>query len=781
LPTLAIAGKATIVGVAGRSVEGSAVIVSPPSGAFDPGIFDPGIFGGDSLRPFEAAGSAEVDGSTSDAARPRDGARQECGMEVAVGGAFVSLSELLFIETDRALDRPIQTFGFGMPLPASAARFGSPYDRVGPGMGKQPVDVYGTYRTATGTHRFPLIKRGLVDNSRRRAGAAGYTEEFNGGDEMARWDRRSVTYVAPAGHGLYRGRIVQAILALAGETRFQLEPGRQMFKEVQLVDGNPIDFPQELLETEGRALLKNRVGFVINPQLGIRKPLTFHLEERDLLLVADVETTHPGDVVTDVTLTGTQQIVRDDNEQCGIESKPPREVIVEGMYSPWQASYVQGGDCALTGLAPPTIAPTRQQLTRTRTILVYRCGVLLTEITEVYGWRREEAARYVWAGGGVRNCRAGVYLSAGAAANDSEPAYTWKFERPDVLLTRAVVNHYYNSPNFGFTGEHNVTDPEAKLVAQGGLFVDGVELSPPPRRGFRLGSIREDFAFYQIRRALKTAVPGVSWEEVDPDTGVLTTGSGEGVSEAAEVFRKVGRQVEVIDSTDDGYVKSEVTFQHAYVRRPGTAYQYAGGDTFAEAQESFDLSGWNETVYLADQGEAGHTAVSASFTWNGSGPVWAGGRTESRDGAPPAVERIQPEGPQAFDPALFGTPEEVEAARNARPTESQQIKVTLSVPSLYATHEPREVKTSLPWAETVEELAEAALHIVRQSCAHGAVFATAANFQIQEGDWGHVKCRANGMGLDHDVEVWGGKYAAGVFPTPCVSLFVGKVYPPLAA
>lgn len=771
MPSIAVVGSVTITAAPGATAVGSVVIL-PPAGFAEPGFGEPGFFGGLSLRPWEAIGTLEVDGTTSDAMVPRAGTVQEVGLEVDVNGLAVPLAEVLSIEVDRDWSRPTQSWGFSMPLAESAARFGSPYDRVGPGMGKQEVDVSGVCRTSTGTHRFPLIRGGLVDNSQRRAGAAGYVEQFNGGDKGARRDRRNVTLVLPPGHGLYRDRIIRDVYALAGETAFRLERMRQAHKEVQLVDAAAPDLPAELAATEGRALFYDRSGALTNPKIGIRgnKPILLTLEEGDLLLIADVESSHPGDVITDVTLTGTEQVVREPEEACGLETKPPQEVVIFGLYTPWHATYSQGSGCALTDLDPVLVPlPDDTPISRTRTTIVERCGVVVMEVVEVFGWKRIETARYQYGAAGALNCRGGVFLDSDATVNGSEPAFAQSFERPDILLSRSVTRHYYDKAGFGFSGNHLTTDSEHKLVTRAGT------------TGYRLGSVTTTDAWYQIRKALKVAVPGTPWEEIDPTNGLLVTGSGEGVAEASEVFRRVGKQVEVVDSDADGYIEAEIVYDYGYTLRPGTGYQFAGGDTFASQTEAFGLRGWQQTSYLSVLGEGGHVAVTTQFVYDGTSPKVAGGQKESRDGARPAVDRIQPEGEDAFDPVLFETDEEREEARNARPTESRQIKVRMSAPSLLATHEPREIKTSLPWAENIEDLAEAAAHIIRQSCRHAIVFTTPPNFALKEGDWIRLRCRGNGMGIDHEVEIQAARYSFGQWPQPCLGVFVGAIYPEIAA
>jgi hypothetical protein len=183
MPSVTIFGSGRVTAMAGQSVAGTGVVV-PPGAPFEPGIFEPGIFSGGALRPWEAAGSGSVDGSTSEAARPRAGLTQEAGLEVRVAGSTVNRSWLVGgIDAERDWGRPTQTWSFAVDVPEDGVgHFGSPYGKAGPALDKREVEVHGVYRTETGVHRYPIIRYGGCDNSRRTAGAGGYVESFTGVD-----------------------------------------------------------------------------------------------------------------------------------------------------------------------------------------------------------------------------------------------------------------------------------------------------------------------------------------------------------------------------------------------------------------------------------------------------------------------------------------------------------------------------------------------------------------------------------------------------------------------
>ncbi|HEX9641945.1 MAG TPA: hypothetical protein VGB13_11605, partial [Candidatus Krumholzibacteria bacterium] len=682
------------------------------------------------------------------------------------------------LSVERDVHRTMQTWAFQVPVSADGVGyFGSPFARVGPAIGKQDVDVYGTYRTATGVHRYPLIRYGLCDSSGRSSGPDGHLESFEGTDVGGRRDRKTVTLVIPAGHGLPAEGVVRRLMALAGETRFRLEACARMDKEVPAVDANPVGLSAEIMEAKSRALLWDRDGNLVNPKLGARngRPIQAVLEERDLIAAATVQLQSPGDVVTEVTLTGTQQVTRTAEEQCGHESVPT-EITVEAPYLPWHAAFSQSGACTLTPLSPAAGLAEVQPISVTRNIVERRCGVVLSETVEVWAWKRIEAARYLFTSG-VRSCRV-VYLDADGTINGSEPAFVESSERWR-LISRTVKRHYYNQAGYG-NAPSGTGEPWADAFSvEGGTFIDGVEQNPPPKRGYRLGSITDSYGWYQVRRALKEAIPATPWEEIDPSDG-LALGNGEGVVAATESFMQTGREVEVIDSTDDGYLEAVRLYRYGFMRRPGNSFQYADGSESAQETENFGLTGLDQTTYAMPRGaESSHSFVSTRFAFDGAAARLIESQSGNAEGAPPPADRIPAEGEAAFDPTLFETPEESEAARTARATEAQQIKVRMTAPELLTTHESREVKTSSSWAETLEELAEEAARIILQSAAHGVLFSTPANFQLAEGHWIRLRCRP--IGVDHDVEIQSVRYSHDGYRTPCVSAFVGKIYPELAA
>lgn len=757
LPSCVVLARASYAG-SGAVAEGIAQVVPPAPGT---------------PRAWEGLGEWELDGTVTAVAIPRNGVRHEAGLEVQVEGSAIPRAELMgALAVDRSLDRALQTWQFSMPFAAAAARFGSPWERVGPSIGKRALAFYGVYRTSTGVHRFPLLTPdGLVDNEQDSAGPSeGNIAFFSGVDGMGRLDKRAVTKKIPPGSGLPRGRVIQILTAEAGETRFRLEDGGRMDKEVQAVNTSAVRLSQEILDAEGRRLLKDREGFLINPQPGRRgnKPIKATLEPRDLLAIAQIEATHPGAVLTDVTLTGTKQITKPPEVAAGREVKV-QEIEIFAIYAPGRASFVQNGNCSLSAQAGPGAAAL-QLVQLIRTITETQAGVVIAETEEVWGHKWAETSRYTW-NAGVASCRTPVYLAAGASAEGSEPAFAIDSERWE-LLTRNITRHYYDKPGFP-GGPTEAPSPEVPWAQ-----AYSVNLIQPT--GFRLGSIRESYGWgfpkCRIKSRGATTTP---WEDIDIDD-VETTGAGDGVritdppdstGTRTERFLLLSKEYEVIDAErDTGAIKSETVYRQAYALRSGSSYLYNDGRESSQERETFQLAGWTITAYVR-QNESQTKQIQAVYEFDGQAKQMAG-RVETLAGAGPVVDRISD--PEDLE-GLFESEDEAAGAVTASPTEGEPIKVRVFAPDLELNHEKGEVNTSVPWAETVEELAALAALLILHAAASQVGFVTPANFQLAEGDWIHL--RYPPLLLDHDVELQSVRYSVDSPGGPCLTTFSAAVYP----
>src|SRR6185436_13742548 len=101
----------------------------------------------------------------------------------------------------------------------------------------------------------------------------------------------------------------------------------------------------------------------------------------------------PGDPVTDVTLTGTEQIVRDTTDApCGITSKD-RKIVISAPYAPLYAAHQDTG-CVVT---PFSQVEARTMVTTiSLTSQEFYCGILKRQLSQTYGCYNPQRSRYRW-------------------------------------------------------------------------------------------------------------------------------------------------------------------------------------------------------------------------------------------------------------------------------------------------------------------------------------------------------------------------------------------------
>lgn len=678
-----------------------------------------GVQGSPGPRDVAAQGTVDAGGVMA----AHDGAWMSAGILVYVDFAQVPLSHLIAVEVDRDLDSPIQSWNFTVDLPNSDGRFGDPLKLVAPALGLSRIDIAGVYRDRSGKlYNYPLITNGICTSSKRaiQRGSFGHRETFFGGDTGARRDRQLVTKIFPAGSGLFRRDIVHQIFELAGESMFALQAGGVVNKEVQLVDASPISVAQDILGVENRRLGWDRHGFLrdvqVAPWAGQAVAETIDGWGR-LLGATEVDLETPGDVITSEVLTSNRQVTKDENKACARTVKTS-SVETKAIYAPKTATQVQASGCTLSssGFTQPDgkLIP----VTRVVTTLEYVCGTLVAETIETYAYKRIESARYQYStADGAFICLPGVYLDADGTEGGQERAFrepreSWR------LVSRVVTRHFYDL--IGFSGpEGDPADPWwRQLSAQTALN------SEHPGTGFKLGSITESSTWYFKRAALKAQIlPPESWEKLPPREGVLTDGAGYGGA-ASEEFLLVEKQVTVLNGTADGYLASFVNYVSRFGTRPGSAFWYKNDYASADEEEVFLLANFQTTSYLPT-GESSHNVIFVNFDAL-QGAVVASTVT-SADGAPPAIERI--------------------ASNDTAPaTETQLIKAQVDAPALLAEHLPRQVKTSVSYAESEDELARLAALQIAESCASTLTLETRGpDFLIAEGDWVEVNLKELGL------------------------------------
>jgi hypothetical protein len=232
---------------------------------FAPGVAEAGV-GEEGFSDSEADAEFEVDDAAYTSAVPSAGATVVHGLELWVDGAVVDQSNLTGgISVTRDLSRSIQTCSFSV----DKFTFGDPQYALGPAICKnEDIDVYGGYKTATGTYRIKLFTGGVLDNVQVAVNGDGSViETYSAVDRGGRYQRALVTYSIPAGSGLDRAYAAQKIMTEAGATTFDLESSGTINKEIQAVDADPVRLCQELFDVTMRRGLWNNRGEYANPRL----------------------------------------------------------------------------------------------------------------------------------------------------------------------------------------------------------------------------------------------------------------------------------------------------------------------------------------------------------------------------------------------------------------------------------------------------------------------------------------------------------------------------------
>lgn len=666
---------------------------------------------------WETTATLDLDSTPATIALPPPGTVQEAGIEILVDGVAISADALVGSwEVNRSRREAIQGGSFTVALSEwGVSPLGDPYATLGSPTGLAEIEFWGVYRDdATGTvYRYPLLKKGVVDNVGRDSSPNGHTESYQVLDGMARWSRVPVTLILPPGHGLPTGRMVKKIFQQAGATAFDLDDGRRRYKELQLVDADPVAAAQEVCDIEGRMVRQDRHGNIVAPELDPSNPpaAAVVIDEEDILELASVSVVFPGDVVTEVTATGTEQVHTDSAvEACGIEVGPDIEVKTFRTFQVWEASFVQTGACTLTVNTPST-EPRHDLYTLTVTRQTKRCGVVVREESWSYAYFNPEAARYSWTSG-TRACRNGVYLDADATEEGSEPAYVLK---RDIwsLIGHTVKTYYYDAPNWwGPVG-----------TAEWLHLLEGSPLGS--ETGLYLGSVTEVFGWYNPQTAAK-AQPGspTSFDELD-FRDVFQQGAGLTVRDSQQTFQLTSRIVEVVQAAD-GFIEKTLLFTYGYAILPnGHTYQYSGGELSEEPDETIALLNLEDTSYIPT-GDNVHKVIRVNSALDAA-PVM---EETTVAGAPPAAEYLPEYEP--YDDDTFLDEEDATFGVQALAGETRPIKVKVSADDLLLTHLPRSVKTQYPYAEDEDELFGAAVRVIRESLIVGVQVTLAANFLLAE-------------------------------------------------
>lgn len=688
------------------------------------------------------------DATASEAARPRGEAFQQAGFEIEIDGVVLDLSTVTgTIAVSRSYDERLQQFSFEVALTTPTAPLGSPFIGAGPSTGKKTVDVFGVYITATGRHRYDLIRGGIADTSDREGGADGYTESISGVCRGGRFDHQVATLVLPPGHGLPRGRVLRLLADAAGETQTTLEDGNPTVKELQVVDGDWLAVGAEQQEVENRRVFWDRQGYLVNPQVG--RPRTgeqtaWSFEERDYLLGAKYRIRHKADVLTDVTLTGTEQIAAD-AESTG-ETIKNTEQIYRAVYAPAQPGYIQSTGGTYSAQAAGD-APKKRIVRRIRYEQRLRQGVVVYERTQTWAFLNVLAARYEYNLGTSSWDPLAVYTTDNVLGSSSL-AYRDHAESL-TTLTLSEVWHYYDKEGFRHTVDPLATPERAWLQGPYGILLDSEGNEVHPEAGYYLGSISRVWAYYAPKRALLTrsiaTLPYAPWGELEPDNGRLLMGSDAVVLPTASLVR-VGETVFNVEGDPTGFKVRERTSSWGYgsPEVSSGSYLYGDGKERRDEEEQFLELSAVDVDYLPTA-EGTHKKLTTTYEF---GDFVDSVEEPGLQGYPPAIERMEV---QERNLTAYADGELDQFAKTAKRSETRQIKVQVTAPELEDYHVKGVLKTSIPWAESEEELAFVGQSLIDESAAADVDFELPANFMVEPGQ--KIRSKYRPLGVDHDMRI----------------------------
>lgn len=644
----------------------------------------------------------------------------EVGTELRIGGVLVPAGDVASLSWEESLTEARAAWSVDLVLAEGVSAAGDPLLAWGPP--EAEIEIDGVYRVDGRTYRFPLLRRGTAVDWEQAVSSDGRaTARLSGIDASGRLDRSVTLDTIPAGHGLGRGTVAARILSAAGETRFALDAGRAGYREVQAVDARPLELAQDVLDVEARQVRYDRRGYVVAPIVdGTRREPVRGEIGPDRLAGASLRFRPPADPITALTLVGFRQVVEPLDDDCGMESSVLSRYS-EAIYSPQVAGYVQGSGCALTatGLVPqPAELRKVQEVFQVRTI---RCDAEIVSDVETWAYRWDEVPRYVTVAGSGLDCRGGVYLAEGATVSGAEPAHGRNTERWS-RVSREVTRTYYD--RLGFQGPSELGEP------WGDHFV-GAALSLSGGTGKALGGVTEVWGWRHRRQALKTRVPGQSFEETDYSLGRLVLGDGAGVATSSESFQALERQVRTIESDENGYLTAVTDYVYRWEIPPGREYWYSSGEVSDFELEQFVLSERVTELYV-DDGEQRH--LWSRLRIDGISGRIIESETEAREGGRPAVDRLHEDdpGPEVYS---GGEDERQELAQRARPTQTQPIKREIVAAMTGQERRPNVEKRELTRAETVEDLDAVGVATVRLSWA-GEVSATILpDWSMEVGQW----------------------------------------------
>lgn len=735
------------------------------------------------------SGGLVSDDALDGVVQPRTSTPQVADMEVYRNGVRVERALIQGdLTVERDYDNVAQGWGISCPLTTPGGVFGSPFNCVGPALGRDELDFYGIYATPSGVYKIKLLSDGIVDNSTREASDQGLIENFSGVDRAGRFDGVKVTKQFPPGHGLYRGRVCREVMRAAGETRTNFEDGARMQKEIQLVDGEPIPTLAEILEVENRRILWDSDGYCTNPRVGrVRSDESpaFSFEERDLLKIASVKLDSVSNVVTLVIANGTRQKTRG---PCSLVYSTVTTYEYVGPYTRVTSAFhltPDGGDPSVDVYTPVTPSEPEGSeddpvlVKKTQVVSGYKCDTLVHQITTVWGMARQEVPRYRWYDKGGLYPPEDDFWSAYNCYTDDDsgvgggPAYSEATESFRMLSISETFNYYAASgyelplPNVVpyYDWRKQIIELSWWAAAELVGSLDPDNPGPFPKVNQVQGSVTFVTRFGHVEGSVKTRGTTTAvldpWNEVYPDVDQAIWGNGTGVNNGGGVLLdfvgSFGLGLQAYDSMipwsatvtalkgdENNFVAEDKVHQWEWAVPDGRGYYYTENSTKSEAYKSLRHVSTVHNSYSADKGTHSVATVVSDEVEGGENSTVVAGVA----GNGPSIERIDD---VAANPDIYEDGEQDELAGSAARGDTEQIIVTVPFDFLLTCHMPREVVVEFPWAENAEELQQMAEALVEESASMPVFFTLPANFLIREAMPIHLLYRP--FGIDHDIRV----------------------------
>jgi len=532
-----------------------------------------------------------------------------------------------------------------------------------------------------------LMTDGMVENVTEGVGPTGDQRAYAVIGKHGRYDRRKVTVEHPPGHGLSMEEIVESILS---EMELDVDlvgvDAEPRYKEISAVDILGWSFIQELLAIKGQALVWDRDGFVAMRELGYRgvdpTPDWTFIATRDLLDATGFITQPAIDGPTRVKITGSEQVLHDDDE--GRHTEVTQVDFFQIATVAYATHYKNSTDCSVAAVAvtPPNQTPILGLVRRILYEREFEGSTLISERQRVFRYHNLEHARGTNDSDGVITCFLAYYRTAGGPTVVFRRDYFFETDQTETTF-------HFNEDNYLFK----------TITTERGYY--------NPRRAIQTGTfdlIERFYTFTWVTGEVSFDLEGVKFENDRPLDLKRTT---------------VEHQI-----NSDGFIEVTDITNEAFFARPGRQlnldYYYADGRQSLDSEESLQkISSQRISYAVRADGQVMVTTLNRDWRDSVGDSV-----VEYFDGFLPAAEILDVIRP---DEDLY--PNGVPASRH----ETQTIEAEYISEELEGKREIWDEALTNPFVENVDEALEVAERIVREGSAVPVTHSVPINPLIRPG------------------------------------------------